>query len=142
MRAVIDTNVLLSAFIKRHSSAGRVLEYARRGRLKPLYSATMLDELLDVFGRPHIQRRYHISADDMEALFVLLQAVGEPVIVQMPVQDCRDPKDNKFLEVALAGRADYIISGDDDLHALHPWRGIEIWSPAQAAARLDSTGMG
>ena len=137
MRAMIDTNVLLSAFIKRQGTAGRVLHHARSGRLTPLYSAAMLDELLDVFSRPRIQRHYHISADDIEALFVLLQAVGEPVIVQMQVQDCRDAKDNKFLEAALAGRADCIISGDGDLHDLHPWRGIEILSPARAAARLE-----
>jgi uncharacterized protein len=137
MRAVIDTNVLVSAFIKRQSAAGRELEQARGGRLIPLYSAAMLDEVLNVFSRPRMQRRYHISADDIAALFALLQAVGEPVIVQIQVQDCRDLKDNKFLEAALAGRAEWIISGDDDLHALHPWRGIEIVSPAQAVARLE-----
>ncbi len=137
MRAVIDTNVLVSAFIKRQSTAGRVLEQARSGRLTSLYSAAMLDELLDVFSRPHMQHRYHIRAADIAALFALLQAVGEPVIVQTQVRDCRDPKDNQFLEAALAGRADCIVSGDADLHALHPWRGIAIWSPAQVVERLD-----
>ena len=136
MRAVVDTNVLLSAFIKRQSRAGRVLEYVQQGRLTPLYTAAMLDELLDVFSRPHIQRRYNIDATAIEALFSLLQAVGEPVIPRVQVVDCRDPKDNKFLEAALAGRADCIISGDDDLHVLHPWRGIEILNPAQADERL------
>lgn len=136
MRAVIDTNVLLSAFIKRHSMPGRVLEYVRSGRLTPIYSAAMLDELLDVFSRPRFQRRYFIRAEDIDALFALLQAVGEPVAVQTQVTDCRDSKDNKFLEAALAGRADCIISGDDDLHVLHPWRGIEVLAPAQVIQRL------
>jgi putative PIN family toxin of toxin-antitoxin system len=97
----------------------------------------MLDELLDVFSRPHIQQRYHIRTTDIEALFLLLQAVGEPVIPQIRVVECRDAKDNKFLEAALAGQADCIISGDEDLSVLHPWRGIEILSPAQAVERLE-----
>jgi len=42
------------------------------------------------------------------------------------VQECRDPKDDKFLELALNGRADVIVTGDADLVALNPWRGIEI----------------
>ena len=137
MRVVIDTGVLLSAFIKRQSAPGRVLEQVRSGGLTPLYSAAMLDELLDVFSRPHIQRRYYIRSVDIESLFALLQTVGEPVVVQMQVRDCRDPKDNKFLETALAGRADCIISGDEDLRVLHPWRAILILSPAQVLERLD-----
>ena len=48
-----------------------------------------------------------------------------------PVRECRDPKDDKFLEVALNGRADLILTGDADLLALHPWQNIAILSPAQ-----------
>lgn len=136
MRAVIDTNVLLSAFIKRHSMPGRVFEHVRSGTLTPIYSAVMVDELLNVFSRPRFQRKYSIRVGDIDALFALLQAVGEPVAVQTQVTDCRDPKDNKFLEAALAGRADCIITGDDDLHVLHPWRGIEVLTPAQVIQRL------
>ena len=42
---------------------------------------------------------------------------------------CRDPKDNKFLDLAVAGKADYIVSGDMDLLVLHPFQGIQILSP-------------
>lgn len=138
MRAVIDTGVLVSAFISRRGAPGRVLELARSGKLTPLYSAAILNELLDVFSRSHFRQKYHVRPSDVEALFVFLQARGEPVIPQTPVSDCREPKDNKFLEVALAAQADCIISGDGDLRVLHPWRGIEILSPAQAVERLDA----
>lgn len=137
MRVVIDTNVLISAFIKRSSTPGRVLGYVRSGRLTPIYSAPMLDELLNVFSRPRFQRDYFVRIEDTDALFALLQADGEPVAVQTPVTDCRDAKDNKFLEAALAGHADCIISGDDDLQVLQPWRGTEILTPAQMIERLD-----
>ena len=51
------------------------------------------------------------------------------------VQACRDPRDNKFLEVAVNGRADILVSGDKDLLALHPFRGIDIITPADYLTR-------
>jgi putative PIN family toxin of toxin-antitoxin system len=51
------------------------------------------------------------------------------------VRECRDPKDDKFLELALDGQADLLVTGDEDLLALHPWRGIPILSPADYLAR-------
>ena len=50
-----------------------------------------------------------------------------PVLTE--VTDCRDPKDNRFLALALDSESDCIVSGDADLLALNPWRGIEIVSP-------------
>jgi len=58
----------------------------------------------------------------------------ETVRVLDSVTHCRDPKDNKFLELALSGKADFIITGDADLLSLHPWRGIAILSPADFLA--------
>jgi predicted nucleic acid-binding protein len=46
------------------------------------------------------------------------------------VRDCRDPKDDKLLELALSGRADLILTGDEDLLVLHPWRGVSILTPS------------
>ena len=51
----------------------------------------------------------------------------EPTIC---LTDCRDPKDNKYLELALTAGAETIVSGDDDLLILHPWRGVRILQPA------------
>jgi putative PIN family toxin of toxin-antitoxin system len=138
MRAVLDTGVLVSAFISRQGAPGQVLAAARSGRLKPLFSAAMLDELLDVLSRPHMQRKYHIGLDEVEALLHFLQARGEPVVPREVVRDCRDPKDNKFLEAALAGQADCLVTGDEDLRVLHPWRGIAILTPAQLVEQLDA----
>jgi predicted nucleic acid-binding protein len=53
------------------------------------------------------------------------------------VSDCRDAKDDKYLELALAAGADMIVSSDEDLLVLHPWRGIPILSPADFLARAD-----
>lgn len=55
-----------------------------------------------------------------------------------PVRACRDAKDNKYLELALAAQADAIISGDEDLLVLHPWRGIPILRPAEFLRQFSS----
>lgn len=52
-----------------------------------------------------------------------------------PVRECRDPKDDKFLEVALNGKADLILTGETALLAMHPWQGIAILSPARYLKR-------
>ena len=52
------------------------------------------------------------------------------------VTECRDPKDDKFLALALDGSADVIIAGDEDLLVLHPWRGIPILSPREFLGRF------
>ncbi|MBV9812051.1 MAG: putative toxin-antitoxin system toxin component, PIN family, partial [Acetobacteraceae bacterium] len=54
------------------------------------------------------------------------------------VTDCRDNKDNKYLELALASGAGVIVSGDDDLLALHPWRGVRILRPAAYLAGAEA----
>ncbi len=65
----------------------------------------------------------------------LLGRVAEFVPVVYPVRECRDPKDDKFLEVALNGKADLILTGDADLLALRPWQGIAILSPVRYLQR-------
>ena len=59
----------------------------------------------------------------------------ERVEIISPVKACRDPKDDKFLEVAVNGEADLIMTGDKDLLALHPFRGMEIITPREYAKR-------
>ena len=60
---------------------------------------------------------------------------SELVEITEVVNACRDPKDDKFLELAVSGRATHIISGDDDLLALHPFRGIAILTPQDFVAQ-------
>jgi hypothetical protein len=52
------------------------------------------------------------------------------------IADCRDPKDDKYLELAAAAGAETIVSSDDDLLVLNPWRGIRILKPAEYLASI------
>jgi uncharacterized protein len=131
MRAVIDTNILVRAMLNPEGSVGPVVDYLRDGRYVFLYSEATLNEFVDVLSRPRMVHRYGITTDEVDALCALVIRRGEPVQSNQTVTACRDPKDNAFLEVAVAGRADVIVTGDEDLEVLDPFEGIPIVSPAK-----------
>ena len=136
MRAVIDTGVLVSALIRRQGSTGDVLHALRDGRFTAVYSTNVLVEIIDVLGRPVFRKKYHIEPDDITAIINLLRLHGEVVTPQRKITACRDPKDDKFLEAAQAGKAECIVSGDADLLDLTPFENIPILRPAEFLARL------
>jgi uncharacterized protein len=74
------------------------------------------------------------------SFLALLSAVAIVVDTPEVVADCRDRKDNKFLDLALAGHADLVISGDSDLLDLDPWRGVRILTPASYVANRETSG--
>lgn len=138
MRAVIDTNILVRAMLKPEGSVGPVVDFLREGLYVSLYSEATLNELIDVLGRPRMVRRYGLTAAEVDALCALVVLRGELVHPRRAITACRDPKDNKFLEVAVAGRADVIVTGDGDLKALDPFEGIPMIQPAEFLRRLRS----
>lgn len=136
MRAVIDTGVLVSALIRRQGTTGNVLRALRDGSFTAIYTTDILVEIIDVLGRPALRAKYHIEPEDIVALINLIRLRGDLVIPDRKVTACRDPKDDKFLEAALAGSADCVISGDADLLDLTPFEGIPILRPAEFLARV------
>lgn len=137
MRAVIDTNILVRALIMPHGSVGPVLQRLRQGDYTILYAPPLLAELVDVLNRPRIRTKYDLSDEDIKTVLSLILLRGETITPTRTITACRDPKDNKFLEVAVAGQADAIVSGDEDLLVLDPFEGIPIISPAEFLKLLD-----
>jgi uncharacterized protein len=126
-RIVVDTNVLISRLLVADSVPGQAVRAARRrGRL--LVSEATMNELVEVLSRAKLDR--YISLKDCKQFFRQLGRIAEFIPIIQLVRECRDPKDNKFLEVALNGKADLILTGDADLLELHPWQGIAILTPA------------
>ena len=126
MRFVFDTNVLISALLLPDSKPRQALDLAlQKGKI--LLSFTVLAELYEVLSRKHFRR--YIDEDDIQMFVAVLTRETEWVDVNEQITACRDPKDNKFLELAVSGRATHIITGDTDLLALHPFRGIQIVPP-------------
>jgi putative PIN family toxin of toxin-antitoxin system len=138
MRAVVDTNVLVRALIKPHGTVGPVLLRLRHGEYTLLYAGSLLEELVDVLNRPRIREKYRLTDLDIQAVVSLILLRGEVVVPEERITACRDPKDDKFLEVAVAGKADVIVSGDQDLLVLHPFAGIPIVPPAAFLQMLDT----
>jgi len=136
VRAVIDTGVLVSALIHRQGTTGEVLRALRDGRFTAVYSTDLLVEIIDVLGRPSLRLKYHIEPDDISVVINLIRLRGDLVMPAHKVTACRDPKDDRFLEAALAGAADCIVSGDTDLLDLTSFEGIPILRPAEFLARL------
>ncbi len=129
MRVAVDTNVMVSAAIWRTSAISLTLDKILRGHTL-LISEQCLAELAEVLPRSRFNK--YASTGDRLVFVALMAEAASMVLVNLEVRDCRDPKDNKFLELALAGNADLIVSGDEDLLVLHPWRGIPIPTPKQA----------
>ncbi|MCG2785716.1 MAG: putative toxin-antitoxin system toxin component, PIN family [Anaerolineae bacterium] len=136
MRVVVDTGVLVSALIQPRGTVGDVLRALRAGRFIVVYSTEIIVEIIEVLGRPKMRLKYHVQPEDITALINLMRLRGELVIPKRVVTVCRDPKDNKFLEAALAGEAKIIVTGDDDLLVLHPFEGIEVLCPAEFLLKL------
>src|SRR5450432_2603887 len=123
MRCVVDTNVLVSASMLSLSVPRQAVERVLREHIL-LFSESTMDELKKVLFRPKFDR--YVSREERALFLAHLNAVAEFVSVIQLVRECRNPTDDKFLEVALNGGADVIITGDDDLLKMHPWREIGI----------------
>ena len=131
-RIVADTNLLVSRLLLPQSVPAKAVRKAvDEGQL--LVSDATLEELADVLSRAKFDP--YVSLDDRQAFIRVLNRIAERIIVTAPIQACRDPKDDKFLEVALHGQAKVILTGDRDLLALHPFRGVDILSPREYLER-------
>lgn len=91
-------------------------------------SEAVLAEVIYVLARPKFDR--YISVERRQDFLNNLIRISHKVVVTHPVTACRDPKDNMILELALSGKADFILTGDRDLLALGNFGGIPIWTPA------------
>jgi uncharacterized protein len=124
---VVDTSVLISALLKPNSIPAQALEVART-HFKLTVSTETLTELTKVLSRDYLA--HYRTVDERESFLVLYSELAEIIAVTEHVTDCRDPKDNKFLDLALAANARILVSSDSDLLVLHPYRNIDIVTPA------------
>jgi putative PIN family toxin of toxin-antitoxin system len=139
IRAIIDTSILLRALLKPQGTVGPILDLLEAERYRLLYSTATLEELVDVLGRPRLRRRFPLHGRDIETVVDLVLLRGDEVEPDRRFTVCRDPKDDKFLDVAVAGKAHSLVTGDEDLLVLHPFEGIPIVRPVEFIRTLDET---
>ncbi|MCG8504140.1 MAG: putative toxin-antitoxin system toxin component, PIN family [Sphingomonadales bacterium] len=133
MRVVVDTNIWIS-YLLRPSGALKMTVTALSSKATILYSTATMDELLGVLERPKFRR--YLSRQTGLEFVTRLTADAEYVEITEAIKACPDPDDDKFLELAVAGNADIIVTGDSDLLDLHPFRHIDILTPRDTLARL------
>ena len=132
-RYVFDTNVIISAVLFPSSVPGRAFaEAVERGQI--LVSLPLLQELSATLSRKKFDR--YLTQEDRDRFLAAL--IREAVLIEVTetVQICRDPKDDKLLELVISGSADCLITGDNDLLVLHPFRGVSILTPAAFLSTL------
>ena len=140
--AVVDTNVFVSGTINPHGRPRRVLRAWHEGQFRLILSDRQHVELITVFGRPKIIRQFRITLIELTELIARIAAVT-PIVPSSSIPvSLRDPKDEHILAAALTGKADYLVTGDDDLlaHQGDPRLGtLKIVTAAQFLAILDDS---
>lgn len=137
IRAVLDTNVLVSAFINRLGAPRQILSAWQEGKFELVTSLPILQEVDEVLHRKHIQRKYLLGELDIWAYLLLLtvQGIVVPAVSDIEVIS-RDPADNKILSAALVGQAQFIVSGDHHLLDLGAFGGARIVTPRDFLAEI------
>lgn len=131
IRAVVDTNVLVSGVISEHGTPHQIIEAWRRREFTLLTSALIIAEAMRVLRYPRIQETYQLSEEDI--LLVRDTLLNDALILEdvYQVARSRDSSDNIFLACALEGHADYLVTGDLHLAEIKYYHGIQIVSPRQ-----------
>jgi putative PIN family toxin of toxin-antitoxin system len=131
-RVVIDTNVLISSLFLATSTPARAVDKAVTNA-QLVATMETLRELIEKLHSPKFDR--YVRNERRDALLERVTSLVEIIDVLQTIRASRDPKDDKFLEAAVNGRADVIVTGDTDLLDLNPFRGIAIVTPAVYLAR-------
>jgi putative PIN family toxin of toxin-antitoxin system len=140
MRVVIDTNVVVSRLLSSLGNPARIFALWRQDVFELLASEPIFAEYRRVLAYDHVRARHRLSDTQLDQFitdfrqFVVLVEPNETITA---IKD--DPSDDKFLECAVAGSADYIVSGDRHLLSLQQFRGIQILTPAAFLALIEQT---
>ncbi|MXY39008.1 MAG: putative toxin-antitoxin system toxin component, PIN family [Rhodospirillaceae bacterium] len=138
-RLVLDTNVLVSALLFHSGRLSWLRGAWNSGRIRPLAGRETTAELIRVLGYP----KFGLSDADRQDILEDYLPFCETVTVPDPppaVPECRDPFDRLFLELALAGNADALVTGDADLQALADVFTVPILTPAGLKRQLPGNG--
>lgn len=132
MRAVLDTNVLVSALLKKSSAPHKIYQFFKEQKFTLITSPTILDEIEEVISRDYIVKRTQMTSSEREEFIkeiIELSYVVPGIVLVKVIKD--DPDDDKFITCALEGKADYIVSGDKHLLDIKEYQGIKIVATRQ-----------
>ena len=125
---VFDTNVVVSALLFDRSVPGQAFHPVLEDGVVLASQATLV-ELNEVLARKKFDS--YLTRDEREQFLARLVRQATVIAITEQIRECRDPKDDKFLELAVNGSASHLVTGDQDLLVLHPFRDISVLTPAQ-----------
>ncbi len=131
-RIVLDSNVLVSALLTPFGLPGRVLDMVLAGEIQILYD----DRILAEYGEVLTREKFGFARGEVEDLLAFLKAEGELVLASPLNVELPDPDDAMFLEVAVAGRTEAIVTGNGEHFPPNRRCGIPVLSPAEFLAEL------
>ena len=135
-RVVVDTNLWIS-FLLTKDASGLDRLFFSNDRLTLLFSQELLDEFIAVAQRPKFKKYFSLA--DLQDVLAQVRVKAEFITVTSTVDNCRDPKDNFLLALALDGQATHILTGDKDLLVLGVLNKILILTIADYVADVQST---
>ena len=143
MRLVLDTNVVVSRFLSPLGPPARVVEHWSAETFVLLVSEPILAEYRRALLYERVRARHGMSEQQVAEVIAGFRQFATLVVPQVALQVIRDdPADDKFLECAVTGGADYIVSGDTHLLRLGEYAGIQILSPAGFLMLLQHDALG
>lgn len=142
MRAVVDTNVVISAAISPTGAPAHVMRRWRQRHFTAIVSPDLLDEYRRALSYPHLQARHGVSDAELDGLIQALRAVATVVVPTQTLSIMQDdPSDNRVIECAVAGEVPFIVSGDRHLRDLGTFEGIRVISPGAFVLLLNANGV-
>lgn len=136
IKVVLDTNIMVSAFLAKHGKPAKLVRDAPSIEL--LTSQQILDELARVLNYPRIRKKYPATDEEIADYIARLRIRSTLVTPKVTLAGITaDPADDMFVECALAGEADYIVTGDPHLLDLEEYKGTRIVTPARFLSLLN-----
>lgn len=131
-RVILDTNLLISFLISQKLDA--IDNLLLQGKLTLLFSAELIEEFITVASRPKFKK--YFSNEDIRKLLTFFDSYGKLISISSSITICRDYKDNFLLNLAIDGKADFLVTGDDDLLCLGKFENIPIVTFNQLISKL------
>ena len=125
MKIVLDTNVLVSGLIQPFGPSGQIVRLVAAGELVLCHDSRILAEYREVL----LREKFHFDSERVEALLDEIQANGIPVAARPLAVRLPDPDDEPFLEIALTGKVQYLVTGNLKHYPTEAWHGAEVLSP-------------
>ena len=134
MKVVIDTNVLVSALLKPKSKPAKILRLVIQGNIEIIVNDHILAEYYEVPHRP----KFRLNPKEVDIIMDFFHSFGIKPPALPQIIDLPDPSDAPFVEAAIAGRADAIVTGNQKHFPDEQCKGILVASPSEFLGKISS----